>query len=610
MSQYIVSARKYRPASFDSVVGQAHVTDTLVHALRSQQVAHAYLFCGPRGVGKTTVARILAKAINCENLTPEGEACNACASCQAFNVNSSFNIFELDAASNNSVDNIRALVEQVRMPPAQGKYKVYIIDEVHMLSTAAFNAFLKTLEEPPPYVKFILATTEKHKILPTILSRCQSFDFRRIPVPEIAAHLRTICAQESITAEDEGLVIIAQKGDGSLRDSLSIFDRIASQSRGNITYAGVLSSLQLLDYDFFFRVTDALLREDLTQVFLILAEIQRAGFEGEAFLSGLAEHLRDVLLCKDVATAELLTHGDKIKARYLDQAHAIRKASLVTYLDQINECEIHYDRALHKWLHIEMALVRMCYAHRRVVHDGISAGDPEKKNREPEHTGPVSSGSPEGNFSPQTEPSIDTLPAGQDRAGVHAETPPVIAESASMEKAIAVDTSMPATPTRPGPTAANGPLIPNLKDLGKLRQKAEADLAEDKKKLPVLSLPVVLEFWQAFAEKHTSPSMRQTMGDAILEVRNEYTLVIRTGSQTGKNRIVAEGNLIDGLRNLVKRSDLTITVEIDADLDRSKEIIKPRKLLSSREKFEMLAAKNPLMQELRDRLDLIPDQDD
>src|SRR5690606_23986030 len=245
MSQYVVSARKYRPATFASVVGQGHVTDTLIHSLQSGQVAHAYLFCGPRGVGKTTVARILAKAVNCENLTAEGEACGECASCKAFDTNSSFTIFELDAASNNSVDDIRMLVDQVRVPPSMGKYKVYIIDEVHMLTTQAFNAFLKTLEEPPPYVRFILATTEKHKILPTILSRCQAFDFRRIPVPEIAAHLRSICDKESIAVEDEALVIIAQKGDGSLRDSLSIFDRIASQSNGNITYAGVLDSLQL-----------------------------------------------------------------------------------------------------------------------------------------------------------------------------------------------------------------------------------------------------------------------------------------------------------------------------------------------------------------------------
>jgi DNA polymerase-3 subunit gamma/tau len=352
------------------------------------------------------------------------------------------------------------------------------------------------------------------------------------------------------------------------------------------------------------------MREDLTQIFLILAEIQRAGFEGEAFLSGLAEHLRDVLLCKDVATAELLTHGDKIKARYLDQAHAIRKSSLVTYLDQINECEIHYDRALHKWLHIEMALVRMCYAHRRVVQDGISAGDPEKKNREPERPEPVNTGSAGDSDSSPSAPNIDTPPIREESTVKPANAEPVTTASASAELSTAGENPVPAVPPRPAPATASGPLIPSLKDLGKLRQKAEADLAEDKKKLPVLALPVVLEFWQAFAEKHTSPSMRQTMADAILEVRNEYTLVIRTGSQTGKNRIVAEGNLIDGLRSLVKRSDLTITVEIDADLDRSKEIIKPRKLLSSREKFEMLAAKNPLMQELRDRLDLIPDQDE
>lgn len=594
MSQYIVSARKYRPSAFDSVVGQRHVTDTLVHALQSGQVAHAYLFCGPRGVGKTTVARILAKAINCENLTPEGEACNTCPSCQAFNVNSSFNIFELDAASNNSVDNIRQLVEQVRVPPAQGTYKVYIIDEVHMLSTAAFNAFLKTLEEPPAYVKFILATTEKHKILPTILSRCQSFDFRRIPVGEVVAHLQSICARESIEAEEEGLVIIAQKGDGSLRDALSIFDRIASQSRGQITYAGVLENLQLLDYDFFFRVTDALMREDLTQIFLILAEIQRAGFEGEAFLTGMAEHLRDLLLCKDVTTAELLTHGEKIRQRYLDQARAIRKASLVTYLDLVNECEIHYDRALHKWLHIEMALVRMCYAHRRVVRDGFGDGDsPEKKNSErqpaPDVRDPV--------VPPGDPVAVKAEAAGDPTPSFH---PPRQADEPALV------TTGPSV--RPGVGA--GPSIPSLKGIGKLRQKAEADLAEDQKKLPVLSLPVALEFWKTFAERHSSPSMRQTMNDSILEVRDEITLVIRTGSQTGKNRIVAEGGLIEGLRSLVKRSDLTIQVDIDPELDKSREIIKPKKLLSSREKFEMLTSKNPLIQDLRDRFDLVPDQDD
>src|SRR5688572_1604736 len=382
MAQYIVSARKYRPNTFESVVGQGHVTETLKHSLKTKQVAHAYLFCGPRGVGKTTVARILAKAINCENLTTEGEACNTCDSCRSFDINSSCYIFELDAASNNSVDNIRALVEQVRIPPSQGQFKVYIIDEVHMLSTSAFNAFLKTLEEPPPYVKFILATTEKHKILPTILSRCQSFDFRRIPVPEIAAHLKSICITENIKAEDDALMIIAQKGDGSLRDSLSIFDRIASQSKGEITYAGVLDSLQLLDYDYYFRMTDALMREDITTVFLALADIQKRGFDGEAFLSGFSEHLRDVLLCKDSLTADLLTHGEILKNRYLKQAEAISRSTLITYLDLINQADVTYARALNKWLHIEMALVRMCFMHRRVEAETAIQAASEKKKPE------------------------------------------------------------------------------------------------------------------------------------------------------------------------------------------------------------------------------------
>ena len=383
MAQYIVSARKYRPNTFASVVGQRHVTDTLAHSLVSGQVAHAYLFCGPRGVGKTTVARIFAKAINCENLSPKGEACNQCPSCKSFDINSSFNIFELDGASNNSVDNIRSLVEQVRIPPSQGKYKVYIIDEVHMLSTSAFNAFLKTLEEPPAYVKFILATTEKHKILPTILSRCQSFDFRRIPVPEIASHLKAICTAEKISAEEEALMILSQKGDGSLRDSLSIFDRIASQAKGKLTYAGVLENLQLLDYEYFFKLTDSLLREDMTEIFLTLADIQKRGFDGEALLSGLSEHFRDLLLCKDTATAELLTHGDKIKVRYLKQAEVVPRSALITYLDLINQCEINYNRALNKWLHIEMAMVRMCYMNRRTPMTITESPEVQKKKSEP-----------------------------------------------------------------------------------------------------------------------------------------------------------------------------------------------------------------------------------
>jgi len=599
MAQYIVSARKYRPNTFASVVGQRHVTDTLIHSLQTGQVAHAYLFCGPRGVGKTTVARILAKAINCENLTAEGEACNVCTSCKNFDINSSFNIFELDGASNNSVENIRSLVEQVRIPPSQGKYKVYIIDEVHMLSTSAFNAFLKTLEEPPSYVKFILATTEKHKILPTILSRCQSFDFRRIPVAEIAEHLKEICVSESISAEDEALIIISQKGDGSLRDSLSIFDRIASQSKGKITYSGVLDNLQLLDYDYFFTLTDAMVREDMTSIFLTLADIQKRGFDGEAVLSGLSEHFRDLLLCKDTATSELLTHGDKIKVRYLKQAEVLPRAALITYLDLINQCEIYYNRALNKWLHIEMAMVRMCYMNRR---SELAASSTEVQKKKPEPT-PV---------------KVDSIIKNGN--GHHTEAAPV-QEELKPEKSTPVQPANVVSETTEQPlpevkasslsnTEAGDVAIPSLKGLQSLREKASLKYEEEKKKTPTLSLNVVQEFWKEFSENHSSQSLRHTLNEAVVEIKGEKMIVIRTGNQTGKNRLTAESNLLDGLRGLIRIPDLQIVVEIDPDLDKSKDLIKPKKLLTSREKFEILSAKNPLMLDLRDKLDLIPDQDE
>ena len=599
MSQYIVSARKYRPHTFDSVVGQRHVTSTLRHSLVSKQVAHAYLFCGPRGVGKTTVARILARAINCENLTAEGESCNECASCKTFDVNSSFNIFELDGASNNSVENIRALVEQVRIPPSQGTYKVYIIDEVHMLSSAAFNAFLKTLEEPPDYVKFILATTEKHKILPTILSRCQSFDFRRIPVPEIVDHLKTICAAESIEAEEDALVIISQKGDGSLRDCLSIFDRIASQSRGKITYEGVLDGLQLLDYDYFFKMTDALMREDMTEVFLTLSDIQKRGFDGEAFISGYSEHLRDVLLCKDTATADILTHGDKIKTRYLEQANAITKSALITYLDLANQCEISYSRALNKWLHIEMALMRMCYMHRRVESEAQPTSAIQKKKSEP--TSPPRKSAEVEEVSPSSH--TNAVPKAEIKA--KPATPGVtqtnVRETSAEE---AMNANQQAT------TAPVDPSIPSLKGLGKLRKKAEDLHAKEKMKVPVLTLEPLMEYWNGYQERHSSPSFTQTMKEAVLELADKKTIRIRTGHLTGKNRFSAESDLLDGMRDMVRIPDLQIIIEIDPALDANRELAKPKKLLSDKEKYELLTQKNPLMASLREKLDLIPDQED
>ena len=314
MSTFIVSARKYRPTRFVDVVGQEHVSQTLKNALQSNHLAHAFLFCGPRGVGKTTCARILAKVLNCLNVTADSEPCNSCDACLAFQENASFNITELDAASNNSVEHIRALIEQVRFQPQQGKYKIFIIDEVHMLSQQAFNAFLKTLEEPPSYAIFILATTEKHKIIPTILSRCQIYDFKRIQVPRMVTHLQGICAQEGIDADPEALHIIGQKADGALRDALSIFDRITASSAGNkITYENVITNLNVLDYDYYFQVVDSLLQEDASRILLLLDDIFAKGFDGDIFINGLAEHLRNILVCKDPATTPLLNVSENLQ---------------------------------------------------------------------------------------------------------------------------------------------------------------------------------------------------------------------------------------------------------------------------------------------------------
>ena len=323
MENFVVSARKYRPQTFDTVVGQSSITQTLKNAIRSNQVAQAFLFCGPRGVGKTTCARILAKTINCENLSPNIEACDKCSSCVSFNENASFNIYELDGASNNSVDEIRNLVDKIRIPPQMGEYKVYIIDEVHMLSAAAFNAFLKTLEEPPPYAKFILATTEKHKIIPTILSRCQIFDFKRITVDDIVKHLQFVAGNENITADESALHIIAQKADGAMRDALSIFDQLVSFAGDNITYETVLENLNVLDYEYFFQITDQIFQGDLSSTLLTINDILDKGFDGQHFLIGFGEHLRNLLVSKDPITIKLLEAAPSIRDRYFNASSPV-----------------------------------------------------------------------------------------------------------------------------------------------------------------------------------------------------------------------------------------------------------------------------------------------
>ncbi|WP_321436676.1 DNA polymerase III subunit gamma/tau [uncultured Bacteroides sp.] len=359
MENYIVSARKYRPSTFESVVGQKSLTTTLKNAIASQKLAHAYLFCGPRGVGKTTCARIFAKTINCLNLTADGEACNECESCKAFNEQRSYNIHELDAASNNGVDDIRLLIEQVRIPPQIGKYKVYIIDEVHMLSTAAFNAFLKTLEEPPKHALFILATTEKHKLLPTILSRCQIYDFNRISVQDTVNHLTYVAQKEGINAEPEALNVIAQKADGGMRDALSIFDQVISFTAGNVQYKSVIENLNVLDYEYYFRLTDKFIENNVSDSLLIFNEILNKGFDGSHFITGLASHFRDLLVSRDVETLQLLEVGASIRERYREQATKCNPKFLYKAMKISNECDLNYRVSKNKRFLVELTLIQL-----------------------------------------------------------------------------------------------------------------------------------------------------------------------------------------------------------------------------------------------------------
>ncbi len=377
MEKFVVSARKYRPATFDSVVGQGSITSTLKNALGRNQLAQAFLFCGPRGVGKTTCARILAKTINCTNLNENKEACNTCPSCESFNQGSSLNIYELDAASNNSVDDIRSLVDQVRFAPQMGEYKVYIIDEVHMLSASAFNAFLKTLEEPPAHAIFILATTERHKILPTILSRCQIFNFNRISVDNIREHLSGIATKEDIQAEDDALQIIAQKADGALRDALSIFDQIVSFSGKNVTYQDVLENLNVLDYDYYFRIIDSVLDKNIPECIMTLNEVLNKGFDGHNFLAGIGEHSRNLLMCKDKKTVTLLETSENIAAKYKEQANKCSEQLLMNLLNICSYADTRYKGSKNQRLLLEVTLMQMCSAD---AQHPIETG--EKKNLE------------------------------------------------------------------------------------------------------------------------------------------------------------------------------------------------------------------------------------
>jgi DNA polymerase-3 subunit gamma/tau len=587
MSTFVVSARKYRPARFEDVVGQQHVAGTLKNALATDHLAHAFLFTGPRGVGKTTCARILAKVLNCENRTPDFEACNECNSCKSFNENASFNIIELDAASNNSVEHIRALIEQVRFQPQQGRYKVFIIDEVHMLTNQAFNAFLKTLEEPPPYAIFILATTEKHKIIPTILSRCQIFDFRRITVGDMVLHLKSICAKEGIEAEEDALHIIAQKADGALRDALSIFDRIASFAGKQIRYADVIDNLNVLDYDYYFQMTDALLAEDLPAMLTLFDQILRKGFEPDVFVNGLAEHLRNILVCKDEASLALLEVGDSLRDRYRKQSAISPTSFLLTALNLCNECDVNYKMARHKRLHVEMALIKMCYIGQAVqaAQTGASAAGQEKKTPDPNSLTP-----PPANGIPITLPNSPTAqpPNSPNATELNSEQLTSLAADVRLGLKKAQKISL------------------RLEDFENAVAVEDAEIAGRESKL---SLDNARDAWRDYAERQESPSLRQAMQSATLQLR-EHTLVATVGLSVHRGMIQEETHLLmDYLRSTLQDPAIKLVVEIDeakvAQIQTRSEQQRP---LTTKEKFEKMREVNPLVTDLLQRFDLKLDE--
>lgn len=596
MSEFIVSARKYRPQKFSDVVGQAHVSQTLKNALRTDHIAHAFLFCGPRGVGKTTNARILAKILNCTNRTPDFEACEACDSCRAFNQSASFNIFELDAASNNSVEHVRSLVDQTRIPPQQGKYKVFIIDEVHMLSQSAFNAFLKTLEEPPPHAIFILATTEKHKIIPTILSRCQIFDFRRIQIPDIVAHLQNICLAEGITADPDALHIIAQKADGALRDALSIFDRIVSASTDStIHYADVIENLNVLDYDYFFKMTDALLSEDLPSVLNIFEDVMRRGFEGDTFIIGLAEHLRNLLVSKDIQTLSLLEVGENLKNRYQHQAALASTSFVLTALNLCNDCDVNFKMARHKRLHIEMALIKMTYIGRAV--DLSAAPQQVLVEKKTDFVSkavnmPTNSTSLTGLQAPPQYKQAETVISAQE---------PVIPPTSE-------DAPGPTIPSNKNTVPASLMSSMKIGSLDAIAAQIEEEENLLKQVVSKLNPKNLSESWLKYAESHESPSTKAALQSAQLEL-NSKKVTARVGSTLMVGIIQQEYRLPDFLRFDLDDAELLLEVIYDETLAPQETKTAPaKKYLTPRDKLMLMMEVNPLVKDLAIRLNLKPDE--
>ena len=618
MENYIVSARKYRPSTFESVVGQRALTTTLKNAIATQKLAHAYLFCGPRGVGKTTCARIFAKTINCMTPTADGEACNQCESCVAFNEQRSYNIHELDAASNNSVDDIRQLVEQVRIPPQIGKYKVYIIDEVHMLSASAFNAFLKTLEEPPRHAIFILATTEKHKILPTILSRCQIYDFNRISVEDTVNHLSYVASKEGITAEPEALNVIAMKADGGMRDALSIFDQVVSFTGGNITYKRVIDNLNVLDYEYYFRLTDCFLENKVSDALLLFNDILNKGFDGSHFITGLSSHFRDLLVGKDPVTLPLLEVGASIRQRYQEQAQKCPLPFLYRAMKLCNECDLNYRISKNKRLLVELTLMQV--AQLTTEGDDVSGGRGPKKTIKPVFTQPAAAQQPQVASATQVQqapvhssPSSVTTQAANGTTAQHPQASAAVQPGAPASPGAA--SSAPSQGAGVAQTAKEERKIPVMKmsSLGvsiKNPQRDQVSQNATTTYVPKVQQPEedfmfndrdLNYYWQEYAgqlpkEQDALAKRMQMLRPALLNNSTTFEVVV-DNEFAAKDFTALIPELQSYLRGRLKNSKVVMTVRVSE----ATETIRP---VGRVEKFQMMAQKNQALMQLKDEFGL------
>lgn len=581
MDNYIVSARKYRPSTFKSVVGQRALTTTLKNAIAGNKLAHAYLFCGPRGVGKTTCARIFAKTINCLSPMPDGEACNECESCVAFNEQRSFNIHELDAASNNSVDDIRSLIDQVRIPPQIGKYKVYIIDEVHMLSQAAFNAFLKTLEEPPHHAIFILATTEKHKILPTILSRCQIYDFGRITIKDIVDHLQYVASQEGVAAEPEALNVLAQKADGGMRDALSIFDQVVSFTGGNVTYKAVIENLNVLDYEYYFKLTDYILSGNVTDSLLIFDEILGKGFDGNNIITGIASHFRDLMLCKDPRTAELFEVGASIRQRYIDTAQRCSNEFLYKAIKLVNDCDLNYRASRNKRLLSELTIIMLCQASSNPA--GVE--DQKKKVIDPIFTQASVS---------QSSNAIQPRHPAKSRAEVHP-SGTIIADKPSISHA---PQARPAGSTPQRVTSRK--LGVSISDFTKEKPQEEIVQVQSTEILTETFTPVqLISAWKEFAEGLIEEHhLKNTMLNCLPSLLNRDTFEVVVNNPVQEQRLLESGtDILSKLRSVLRNTKIQMQVRITVENEK-------KLAFTPAEKFNLMMEENESLRRLKDEFGL------